>query len=185
MFGLVFYGAFAFIPFLLVAVFIYPKVKHKLNKIIKAMLFGLFSFSAYAFCGMLYLGALALTKIKPDDLSFVFVFVVAAVYFVIRRKLPNPKPLGLFLLPVAVVSVVLLYYWIRCAVLYGANGSAEWISYTMFDAIPFGAAFSELQMLSGWGWLHIFTAIFPLFSAFIGAGAADFLSEKENALKIN
>ena len=182
MFGLVFwFGIFASVPVFLAAVFVYPKVKHYFSAYINALLFALLSFTAYALCAVLYLGLVALLSAKPDDMSFVFVFIVAGIYFLIRRKLPNPKRLELFLVPPAVISAVLIFYWIRCAVMFGLNGSAGWVSYMMFDAIPFGAAFSELQMFDGWGWLHISSALFPFLSAFLGAGIADMLSERKSA----
>lgn len=184
MFGFVFwFGAVASIPIILTTVFVYPKVYQRLHKNLQGFLFTLICFAAYTFCAVLYLVVLALTGAKPDDISFLFVFIVAGIYFYIRRKLPNPKSMGLFLLPMAVISAVLLYYWIHNAIQYGLGGSAGWISYTIFDGIPFGAIFSELQMLKGWGWLHIISALFPLLSAFIGAGVADYLSEKESNFK--
>ena len=110
MFGIIFWFGIIFsIPLFLATIFIYPKIKHLFNKHSRALLFVLISFAAYAFCGVLYLGVIALTSAKPDDMSFLFVFVAAGIFFFIRRKLPGPQSLFFFLNPMAVVYDFFLY----------------------------------------------------------------------------
>lgn len=185
MFGFIlWFGIIGSIPLILCSIFLYPKIKA--NKIIsktKPLLYVLLCLAIYSALALIYLGGIII-GINPDDLSILFIFIMAIFCFLQKKFLPSPKKLWLFLLPYAGISAIYLIYWIRCATIYGICDSLGWMSYAL-DAMPFGAAFIGLLGMEGIGWIHALTAALPLASAFVGKGIADYFSERsaENKIK--